>query len=130
MSVVVWIGFLPMMQFSLARNMFMHCHALHFIPFFFPMPYSPVVSFCFSSLSWLSFLLMATKKSVPSKYPIRRRGSFWFSSTHSLPDSVRFRDEKARDDFFENFSDRAIHSECQVTLSNFSDTPLLDAFSS
>ena len=69
---------------------------------------------------------MATKKSDPSKNPIRHRGSFSFSSAHSLLDSVRFCDEKAKDDFF----NRAIHSECQVTLSNFLDTPLLDAFSS
>ena len=53
----------------------------------------------FSSPS--SFLTMAPKKFIPSKNSIRRRGS---SSSSSLPDFVRFRDEKTRDDFFENFS--------------------------
>ena len=138
MSAIVWIGFLPMMQFSLARNMFMHCHALHFILFFFPMPYSPAVSLCFSSLSLslslslsrFSFLLMAPKKSVPSKNSIRRCGSSSSSSAPSLPNFVRFHDEKAKDDFFENFSDWVIHSERQVILSNFSDTSLPDEFRS
>ena len=51
---------------------------------------------------------MAPKKSIPSKNLVHR-GSSSFSSTPS--DFVRFRDEKARDDFFENFSDRAIHSK-------------------
>ena len=36
---------------------------------------------------------------------------------------MRFRDEKARDDFFENFFDRVIHSERQVILFDFPDTP-------
>ena len=52
---------------------------------------------------------MAPKKFVPCKNPIRRHGSF--SSSHFIPDFVRFHDEKARDDFFENFSSRAIHSK-------------------
>ena len=138
MSAIVWIGFLTMMQFSLARNMFMHCHALHFILFFFPMPYFPAVSLCFSSLSLslslslsrFSFLLMAPKKSVPSKNSIRRCGPSSSSSAPSLPNFVRFHDEKAKDDFFENFSDWVIHSECHVILSNFSDTSLPDEFRS
>ena len=64
------------------------------------------------SLSHFSFLLIAApKKSITSKNPIRRRG---FSTTSSAPfpfDSVRFCNEKARDDFFENFSNQVIHSE-------------------
>ena len=136
MSAIVWIGFLPMLQFSLAHNMFMHCHALHFILFFFPMPYSPAVSLCFSSLSLslslsrFSFLLMAPKKSGPSKNSIRRCGPSSSSSAPSLPNFVRFHDEKAKDDFFENFSDWVIHSERHVILSNFSDTSLPDEFRS
>ena len=43
---------------------------------------------------------------------------------------MRFRDEKVKDDFFENFFDQAIHSKRQVILSNFSNTSLPDAFSS
>ena len=77
----------------------MHCS---FLSLFFP----TVFSVFFSSPS--SFLTMATKKFGPSKNPIRRRGSS--SSSSSILDSVRFRDEKTKDDFFENFSDWAIHS--------------------
>ena len=69
---------------------------------------------------------MAPKKFVPSKNPIHC-GSF---STSFPSDSIRFRDEKARNDFFENFSDRAIHLERQVILSNFPNTPLADVISS
>ena len=69
---------------------------------------------------------MAPKKSVPSKNPIRC-GSF---STSFPSDSIRFCDEKARNDFFENFSDRVIHSKRQVIFSDFLDTPLPDAISS
>ena len=77
------------------------------------MPYTPVVFLCFSSsLSRFSFLLMAPKESVPSKNPIRHLNSSSSSSfAPFLLDLVRFHDEKARDDFFENFSDRAIHSK-------------------
>ena len=69
---------------------------------------------------------MAPKKSVPSKNLIRC-GSF---STSFPSDSIWFRDEKARNDFFENFSDRVIHSKRQVIFLNFPDTPLPDAISS
>ena len=40
------------------------------------------------------------------------------------PSHVRFRDDKTRKDFLENFSQRDIHSERQVILSDFSDTDL------
>ena len=63
---------------------------------------------------------MAPKKSVPSKNPIHH-GSF---SSSFPPNSVQFSDKKACNDFFENFSDQLIHSECKVILSNFPDTPL------
>ena len=86
---------------------------------------------CFSSLSLsqFSFLLMAPKKFVPSKNLIRRRGSSSSSSASSVSNSIRFRDKKAQDDFFENFSNWAIHSECQVILSNIPNTLLPSAFS-
>ena len=70
---------------------------------------------------------MAPKKLVPSKNLIHR-GS---SSSSSFPsDYVRFHNEKARDDFFENFFDRVIHLERHGILSDFPDTPLPNAFSS
>ena len=55
---------------------------------------------------------MAPRESIPSKNPIRHLDSSSSSSSSapSLPDFVRFCDEKAQNDFFENFSDRAIHS--------------------
>ena len=118
--------------------MFMHYHALHTLFFFFPMPYVPAVfslslflSFSLSlTHSHFNFLLMAPKNSIPSKNLIRNHG-FSFSSSTPFPlDSIRFRDEKARDDFFENFSNWAIHSECQIILFDFPDTPLPGAFNS
>ena len=66
---------------------------------------------------------MASKKSVPSKNLIHR-GS---SSASSTPfDSVWFRDEKARVDFFENFSDRVIHTKRQVILRIYFDLNLFN----
>jgi len=73
-----------------------------------------------------SFLAMAPKKSIPSKNLISRRG---FSS-FSLPFRDRFCDSNSQKDFEENFYDRAIHSKRQVILYDFSNTSLLDAFSS
>ena len=37
---------------------------------------------------------------------------------------IRFRDEKAKMDFFENFQKHVVHLERQVILSDFVDTPL------
>ena len=70
---------------------------------------------------------MAPKKSVQSKNLIHRDS---FSSSSFPSYSVQFLDEKAQDDFFKNFSDQAIHLECQVILSDFLNTPLPGAFSS
>ena len=106
-----------MMQFIFARNMLMHFHALYVSFLFFHLHF-----FCKDSISLLSslslslslsfsLLLMAPKKSVPSKSPICRGSS---SSSSFPPESLRFCDEKARDDFFENFFDQAIHSKRQV----------------
>ena len=98
-----------MMQFSLARNIFMHYHALHVYFFLLSYALPLAVILCLSSLSLsllISLLVMEPKKSVPSENLIHR------GSSSSFPfDSIWFRDEKARDDFFENFSNRIIHSE-------------------
>ena len=110
--------------------MVMHFYALHFMFSFLHVPYS-LVFLCFFSLSLslspFSFLLMAPKKSVTSKNLIRHHGSS--SSSSSILDTVRFHDEKAKNNFFENFSNQAIHSEHQVILSDFPNTPLPNAFS-
>ena len=87
-----------------------------------------VGAFCMS-LSPSLFLLvncsMAPKrKSIPSQNPLHSGASFSSSPANSNPSHVRFRDDKACKDFSENFSQRGFHSECQVVLSDFSDTNL------
>ena len=61
------------------------------------------------------------RKSTLSQNPLRSEA---FSSTDPTPFSVQFHDEKAKSDFFENFSRRGIHSERQVILLDFSNTDL------
>ena len=112
---------------SLTRNMFMHSHALHIVFLLYYALSLVVFSILILSLSLsFSLLVMAPKKSVPSKNSIRHGSS---SSSFAPCNFVRFCDEKAWDDLFENFSDWAIHLEHQVILSNFPDTSLPDAFS-
>ena len=60
-------------------------------------------------------------KTTLSRNPLR----FGASSSNSTPLSIRFRDDKARQDFLENFSKCGIHSEHHVILSDFFDTTLL-----
>ncbi|KAL0010613.1 hypothetical protein SO802_005721 [Lithocarpus litseifolius] len=60
------------------------------------------------------------RKSVPSQNPFHSEAS---SSSNPTP-HVRFCDDKTRWNFSEKFSRRGIHSECQVILSDFSDTDL------
>ena len=48
--------------------------------------------------------------------------SFSSSSNPPVPFHIRFHDEKAKTDLFENFQNRGVHLECQVILSDFSDT--------
>ena len=126
-SAVVWIGFLPMMQLFL--HITCSCNYFFiFFPSFLSFAFYYVSPFLFLSL--FSFLSLAPKKSIPSKNPISCCSSSSSSSSPFIPDSVRFRDEKAKQDFYENFSDLVIHSKRQVILSNFPNTPLLGAFSS
>ena len=82
--------------------------------------------FCFFSLSlslWIN-LSMAPKqrKSTLTRYPLR--GSRSSSSDPPIPYHIRFYDEKAKTDLFENFQNRGVHLECQVILLDFSDTAL------
>ena len=105
-----------------------HVHAFSCICTFNSLYTSILFCWCFSvclSLSLSLFLalvcFMATKhKSTPSQNPLCFGASTSSSDlTHSY---VRFRDDKAQKDFSENFSRWGIHSECQVILSDFSDT--------
>ena len=61
------------------------------------------------------------RKSTSSWNPFRSGAS---TSSDPTPFSVRFCDEKAKSNFFENFSRGGIHLECQVILSDFFDIDL------
>ena len=63
MSVVVWIGFLPMML------LFLHV-TCSCIPMHHSFHISIFLSVCLAIFLFLSFLTMAPKKSIPSKNPI------------------------------------------------------------
>ena len=116
----------PMMLLSLhvtCSCIFMHTYLQFFIFFY-------IVCCCFSdclsrSLSLLLVLVcsMAPKcKSISSQNPFCSRASI--SSSNPTPSHVWFRDDKAWNDFSENFSRWGIYSERQVILSDFSDTNL------
>ena len=77
-------------------------------------------------VSFLSFLTVAPKKSIPSKNLISRHGS---SSTSSPSIRDRFCDSKSQQNFDENLSDKAIYSEHHVILSDFLDTSLVGVLS-
>ena len=71
----------------------------------------------------MHFLLHVTCscKSTPAQNPLHSSAS---SSTDPSLSTVRFRDDDAFKAFPKNFSRRGIHSECQVVLSDFTDTDL------
>ena len=84
-----------------------------------------LVLFCLSfslSLFRLVCTLAPKRKSTSSRNPLRSGATS--SSVDSTPSHVWFRDEKTHSNFSKNFSQRGIHSECQVVLSDFSDTGL------
>ena len=106
--------------FTIANQMLMHFHAY--------VPYILYILWCLSmclflplSLVYVSCVMAPKRKSTPSRNPLRFGTSTSFNPT---PSHVRFRDEKSKSDFFENFSRRGVHSECQVILSDFSNTDL------
>ena len=76
------------------------------------------------SLYVLTCSMASKRKSTPSRNPLRSWASSSSFPANSTPSHIRFYDDKARKDFSENFSWRGIHSECQVVLSNLSDTNL------
>ena len=73
------------------------------------------------SLVYVSCVTAPKRKSAPSRNPLRSGAS---TSSDPTPSSIRFRDELAKTDFFENFFRLGVHSERQVILSNFSNTDL------
>ena len=76
------------------------------------------------SPSYVSCIMALKRKSTSSRNPLRSRASSSSSHSDPTPSHVRFCDEKAKSNFFENFSRRDIHSERQVILSNFFNTDL------
>ena len=76
------------------------------------------------SVSYVSCIMAPKCKSTSSWNPLRSGASSSSSPFDPIPSHVWFHDEKAKLDFLENFSRRSIHSECQVVLSNFSNTDL------
>ena len=81
-------------------------------------------SACLSLFLSVSLLMTPKKsKSTPSQNLLYFGASF-SSFVNLTLFHVRFCDHKARKDFSENFSQRGIHSECQVILSDFFDTNL------
>ena len=109
-----------------------HVHAFLFILSFlsiYSLIYFELFSDFFDCLLSLSpsLYLHSSASMAPKRKSASSRNPLLFgesSFANTTPFSVRFRDEKAKSDFFENFSQRGIHSECQVILLDFSDTDL------
>jgi len=101
---------------------FMHTYLQFFIFWYIVL----LVIFWFS-LSLLLALVcsMAPKrKSTPYQNPLCF-GASSSSPSNPTPSHVRFRDEKAKSDFLENFSWWGIYSERQVIVADFSNIDLL-----
>ena len=75
-------------------------------------------------VSYISCIMAPKRKSILSQNPLRRRASSSSSPSDPTPSHVQFCDENAKSDILENFSQRGIHSERQVVLSDFFDTEL------
>ena len=64
------------------------------------------------------------RKSTSSRNPLHSGASSSSSPSDPTPSHVLFHDDKACKGFSKNFSRQGIHLECQVILSDFSDTDL------
>ena len=80
------------------------------------------------SPSYVSCVMAPKRKSTPSRNLLHFGASSSSSPSNPTPSHVQFLDEKAKSDFFENFSLRGIHSEHQVVLSDFSNIDLPTIF--
>ena len=119
-------------EFIFACHIFMHSHA--YVPSIFiyldisiALYFSDCLPLFLSfSPSYVSCIMALKHKSTPPQNPLHSEASSSSSSSPSdpTPSHIRVHDEKAKSDFFENFSRRGIHSKCQVVLSDFSDTDL------
>ena len=111
--------------FTITYRMLMHFHAyilyiLYILIYWLYWCFS-VCLFLSLSLVYISCVMAPKRKSTPSQNPFHFEAS---TSSDPSPLHVRFHDEKAKSNFFENFFRRGIHSKRQVILSNFSDTDL------
>ena len=88
-----------------------NCLGLFWLSFFFSL------SFCL----WLIVSMAPKRKSTPAQNPLRSGASSFSDPTLS---HIRFNDDDAFKEFSENFSRWGIHLECQVILSDFTDTNL------
>ena len=86
--------------------------------------FSNCLLFLSFSPSYVSCVMAPKRKSIPSQNSLCSGASSSSSPSDPTPSHIQFCDEKAKSNFFENFSLCGIHSECQVVLSNFSDTDL------
>ena len=116
-------------EFIFACHMFMHSHA--YVPSILYLVISTVWDFydCLPlflsfSPSYVNCVMAPKRKSTPSRNPLHSGASSSSSPSDPTPSHVWFHDEKAKSDFFENFSWRGIHSDRQVILLDFSDTDL------
>ena len=127
---VVWFGLgWAHDAFYVAYHMLMHFHA--YVPsFFYILILICLVLFCVSlSLSLSLFLALVCsmapkRKSTSSRNPLHSGASSSSSPSDPTPSHVLFHDDKACKGFSKNFSRQGIHLECQVILSDFSDTDL------
>ena len=79
----------------------------------------------FFSLPLLLVTLVMSMASKRKSTPARNTLHFGASSSFDhAPLSLRFRNDDAHKAFTENYSQRGIHSECQVILGQFADTDL------
>ena len=107
-----------------------HAHAfscmrtLHLVYFYIFELFGAFLIVSFFPLSlfiYVSYVYGSITKSTPSQNPFRSGAS---SSSYPSPSHIWFRDEDARKDFSENFSQRGVHSKRRVILADFADTNL------
>ena len=112
--------------FTIAYHMLMHFHAyvpyiLYILLYWLCLVLFYVFLFPSLSLVYVSCVMGPKRKSTSFWNPLRSGAS---TSSDHTPSHIQFRDEKAKTNFFKNFSKRDIHSECQVILSSFSNIDL------
>ena len=112
--------------FTITYHMLVHFHAYVLYILYILIYWLCLVLFYlflspFLSLVYVSCIMAPKRKSTPSWNPLRSGAS---TSSNTTPSHVQFRDDKTLQDFSENFSRRGVHSECQVILSDFSNTDL------